>query len=233
MPKKNRIEPDGEWVLDRDQQPKFIRRDEMDDPIDPQEFWKDPNAFRGRGLDSYIDLCVPSEYFGYAHFSIRLVRAITAHIGFGARILELGCSVGRNLHYLREAGYENLTGVEINPESCALAREWFKTSGDDEWVQIINSPIEEYISGIILPKFDVIFTQGVLMHLPLASNWVFAAIASHADKLIVTHEVEETGGIGEEFKWARNYKEVFAAYGFEQIEETIYSPQILRVMRKK
>jgi SAM-dependent methyltransferase len=40
-----------------------------------------------------------------------------------ARILEIGCSGGPLLQQLRDAGYADLTGIDISPEAVALCRE--------------------------------------------------------------------------------------------------------------
>src|SRR3546814_8910797 len=57
-----------------------------------------------------------------------LVELVSAQVGQEARILELGCNVGRNLHYLHQAGYTNLHAIEINEEAVRLLRESFPDS---------------------------------------------------------------------------------------------------------
>jgi SAM-dependent methyltransferase len=42
-----------------------------------------------------------------------LYEVISKHFTTDVKILELGSNVGRNLNYLYERGYKNLTGVEI------------------------------------------------------------------------------------------------------------------------
>ena len=54
----------------------------------------------------------------YAHYgpdeTSELVRAtITTCVGEGARVLEVGCGVGRHLAPLVEAGVTDVTGVDV------------------------------------------------------------------------------------------------------------------------
>ena len=94
--------------------------------IDPREFWKNPRAYRGLHplLDKYINSCLPQHYYGYGKWSARIVAAFAAYFPGQPTILELGCSVGRNIHHLQKAGYKYITRVEINTEATELAREW-------------------------------------------------------------------------------------------------------------
>ncbi len=200
--------------------------------IVPREFWTDPEAHYGLLPDRYIDTCLPEEYFEHKEFSLRLLEAIDLYADKHSSILEIGCSVGRNIYYLQDAGYANITGIEINPTSARFASTGFESYASTKQIEIINSSIEDYYRASHA-QFDVIFTQSVLMHLPPSSEWVFQSMAQQASKLIVTHEVEDTGGDGAEIKWSRNYKDIFGALGFKQIGATNYSPQVLRVLARR
>jgi pseudaminic acid biosynthesis-associated methylase len=74
-----------------------------------------------------------------------------------ARILEVGCNVGNQLAVLREMGYRNLHGVEIQEYALEQARR--------------NLPEIQFTraSAFEIPypdkHFDVVFTSGVLIHI--------------------------------------------------------------------
>lgn len=194
--------------------------------INPTEYWANPEAYSGQVSKQYIRYSLPVYYESFWEYSLRILAVIDRHFGSDWSMLELGCSIGRNLRQLQDFYYIHLTGVEVNPEAVAMAREYLGKE-----VKIIHSSIEDYLPTA--PQYDIIFTQSVLMHIPPKNEHVFALMAKKARKLIVTHEVEETGGLGAELKWSRNYKDVFEGLGMKQLEfEEFESGQTLRVFKK-
>ncbi|MBA7551344.1 hypothetical protein ES705_43884 [subsurface metagenome] len=116
--------------------------------------------------------------------------------------------------------------MEINPKAVKYAREQeFKSD-----VLIIDMSLQKYLT--IGPVYDVIFTQSVLMHIPPSDEMVFGLMAKKARQIILTHEVESTGGFEAELRWGRNYREVFGLLGFWQVSKVDYRHQILRVMKR-
>ena len=73
-----------------------------------------------------------------------------------ARILEIGCSGGPLLQQLREAGYVNLTGIDISSEAIALCRQ--RKLGD---VAVMDAQQPDLPPA----SFDVITASDVLEHL--------------------------------------------------------------------
>jgi SAM-dependent methyltransferase len=208
--------------------------------LDPQRFWADPVAHSELVDPGYIKLCLPEAYYGHKDYSIRLLRAIHAHnTEENPSILELGCSVGRNLHYLLEAGYTKLTGIEINPDAVARAMTWVDGQNVADKVSVIEGSIENYLAEPAARSKGIIFTQSVLMHLPPTSEWVFEAMKERAASLIVVHEVEKVRevkavrDIGGDLRWARNYRSVFEDENWDMIEMTKYWPLVLRVFRRR
>lgn len=71
--------------------------------------------------------------------------------------LEVGCNTGNQLLTLRQAGWENLSAIELQPYAADIAR---RRLGD---IRI------ELGSALALPwpadSFDVVFTSGVLIHI--------------------------------------------------------------------
>ncbi|MFZ0183414.1 MAG: pseudaminic acid biosynthesis-associated methylase [Nitrosotalea sp.] len=79
-----------------------------------------------------------------------------AKIDKNSSILEVGCNVGLNLNLLQRLGFTNLTGLELNPKTCEIAR------NNNPGIKFINSPIETFESK---DKYDVVFTTVFLIHL--------------------------------------------------------------------
>lgn len=123
-----------------------------------------------------------------------------------ASIFELGTNVGTNLNQLLNRGYNNLSGVEINPHALELQKKVYpKLDG-----LIVNSSIEDFVTNC-KQQFDCVFSMAVLMHIPHESNFIYPHIARMAKNTIVTLEHE---GAEMEFIYARDYKRIFESLGF-------------------
>jgi 2-polyprenyl-3-methyl-5-hydroxy-6-metoxy-1,4-benzoquinol methylase len=129
-------------------------------------------------------------------------------------ILEVGCNVGRNLECLRQAGYTRLAGIEINQDAIDLLQRQFPQLA--ETASITISPVEEAIVKLNKSSFDVVFSMAVLVHIHTDSDWVFAEMARVARRNIITIE-DELNCTERHFK--RNYKTIFEAHGFRQLNE--------------
>jgi pseudaminic acid biosynthesis-associated methylase len=72
-------------------------------------------------------------------------------------ILEVGCNIGNQLALLKNQGYADLTGLEINYEAATVAQKRLPQA------KIIEG------SAFALPfsdnQFDLVFTSGVLIHI--------------------------------------------------------------------
>lgn len=78
-----------------------------------------------------------------------------------ARILDAGCANGYLLDLARDAGYENLTGIDISEQLAANARQ--RLAGSAE---IIVTDVQSYLDSVPDASFDVIFFHHVLEHIP-------------------------------------------------------------------
>jgi pseudaminic acid biosynthesis-associated methylase len=97
-----------------------------------------------------------------------------------SKILELGCNVGLNLDTLKKIGFQNLTGLEINPQTTEIAK---KRNPD---INFINSSIEDFFEH---NKFDLVFTSGVLIHInPDSINKIITKIVGLSTKYIFGFE---------------------------------------------
>lgn len=119
-------------------------------------------------------------------------------------VLELGSGTGRNLHYLQEAGYQHVLGIELSPKYIAAMCEHFPSLSD----RVLQGPIEDLLPQ--LPnRYDLVFTMAVLEHIPHESEWVFRDIARVAKELVTIED--EVGTSPRHFP--RNYRDVFGALG--------------------
>jgi SAM-dependent methyltransferase len=126
------------------------------------EFWRQPSP-PGNQPESFFEPVDRS----------RALLLLLEGLPKDARILEVGCNVGRNLAYLVDAGFTDVTGVEINQRAVGLLRE--------NYPQLANSPIHVGAAEDVLPRlpgpFELIFTMAVLNHIHPQSTTVFDEIA--------------------------------------------------------
>ena len=141
-----------------------------------------------------------------SEYAVSLIAELAAVLG--SSILELGCNVGRNLEYLRCAGYERLGGIEISPRAVGIREAHYP----ELELEYYEGPIEERIKEC--GSWDVVFSMAVLQHIHPDSDWIFAEIARVARVGIVTieDEVRRTGSL-----WPRNYGEIFTSLGLTEV----------------
>lgn len=143
-------------------------------------------------------------------FLVSLIKMLSLHKG--ARILELGCNVGRNLSYLQSIGYINLFGVELNKKAVAVSEKLYLNLVK---AKIANDTIEHYIL-YNTEHYDLIFTMAVLEHIPKESEWIFKYMVRHGDYIITIEDEKSINKIC----FPRNYKKIFESLGMRQIYET-------------
>lgn len=176
------------------------RREEL------HEHWKKPTD-QGNLPENYLQGSVRSAYL------VELVERFIGGVGREARILELGCNVGRNLDHLFRAGFKDLTGIEINPEALEILRKRFPELSGIAKIEI--GSIEERIKAYDDGRFDVVFTMAVLEHLHFESEWVFAEMARVTKHLLVTIEDERSLS---DRHFPRRYDRIFTGLGLKQVE---------------
>lgn len=143
--------------------------------------------------------------------STMLVELLREYVGEGP-ILEIGPNAGRNLHYLREAGYEALTGIEISPVAVEEMRSRYPELAD---ANVLVGPVEEHIRSFGDGEFACVFSMAVLEHIHRDSEWVFGEMARIA-RTVVTIEDEDTVS---ERHFPRDYRRVFESTGLRQVFE--------------
>lgn len=135
----------------------------MDSQARLHEFWRQPNP-AGNDPNNYI----------HATWRSKALLEIISDLPKDARILEVGCNVGRNLAYLYDNGYTAVEGVEINPHAVELLRRTFP--------QLADTKIHIGAAGEVLPKFaddefDLVYTMAVLEHIHPDESGVFDDMA--------------------------------------------------------
>jgi SAM-dependent methyltransferase len=179
---------------------------------DLRHYWSDPPD-----ADNHPATYLSEEARPRSEFLVGLVRELAPA---DASVLEIGCNVGRNLNALFEAGYHDLTGVEINSNALDILRE--RQPELARHVQLRNESVEDAARSFGDGEFDVVFTVAVLEHIHSSSDWVFAELARAAKRGLITMEDERT------VTWkhfARNYREVFEGVGLKQVKETPLGPE--------
>ncbi len=79
------------------------------------EYWKDP----------WDGFNLPQDYFNGKEKSLFLLEIIKKYVSTDAKIIEIGCNVGRNLIYLFSGGFKNLEGIEISKKAVKLLKKSF------------------------------------------------------------------------------------------------------------
>jgi SAM-dependent methyltransferase len=171
----------------------------------------------------------PSYYANYGPdgASDAVQTAIEAYLGPDPAVLEVGCSSGRHLSTLLEAGYTDLTGVELNEEARDAMAKNFPELARTATVQYES--IESVVGEFAENQFDVVFSVETLQHLHPDSTWVFAELARITGSLLITIENE-----GDETQAAeptdvnyvdtdvplyyRDWNEIFTALGLTELE---------------
>lgn len=163
---------------------------------------------------------MPARYAKAVYRSKYLVRIISKLFPEKTiTILELGSNVGRNLHYLNQAGYNNLQGIEGSKTYFDEIHRYFP----DVLTKTHLSSIEEIIEddSLMLDKYDLIFTMAVLEHIPFEiEDVVFQGIVNRAKFLLVIED--EVGDTDNHFP--RNYRVLFESLGMIHMKSWNFPP---------
>ena len=144
-----------------------------------------------------------------------------------AAILEIGCSSGRHLTHLRENGFTNLTGIDINDESFAVMADQYPELAATGTFH--TGLIEEIVPEFADNDFDLVYSVETLQHIQPQNTWVFEELARITSNLLITAENEGNGPqrgredaqvsyVNDEFPlYFRNWKRIFTDLGFAQL----------------
>ncbi len=142
--------------------------------IDPRDrlhaYWRQPE---GNAPESYINLVARSR---------GLSAMFNGVVPKDARIIEVGCGVGRNLAFLYDNGWQNLAGIEINPHAVMLLRKTFPQLRD---VTIYPGSAEDVLPTLADDAYNVAFTMSTLQHIHPDSIEVFDQLVRIAGQIFV------------------------------------------------
>jgi SAM-dependent methyltransferase len=179
------------------------------------------------------------EYYAYRGpdgATDRIRQAFDARLGPDPAILEVGCSSGRHLAALLEAGYTDLTGIELNADARTVMAEEFPDLAATASVHY--EAIEAVIEDFSADQFDAVFAVETLQHVHPDSAWVFAELARVTGDLLITVENEggeETDDVnyvdGEVPLYYRDWGSVFEDLGLEQVTAEEGTRDTVRIFR--
>jgi len=176
----------------------------------------------------------------YAHYgpdaTSEWVRAqIRGHVGPDARVLEVGCGVGRHLAELADAGLTDLVGVDINEAALSTLVETYPDLAATGTFHA--DTIEDYVETVEDDAFDAVFSVETLQHIHPDETWVFDELARVTGELVVTVE-NESGEYGTANHvddqlplYYRDWQAVFTGLGFEEVESVERKRDTVRVFR--
>ncbi|SIR84385.1 Methyltransferase domain-containing protein [Haladaptatus litoreus] len=158
-----------------------------------------------------------------------------------AKILEIGCSSGRHLARLRDDGYTNLTGIDINDESFDVMADRYPRLAETGTFR--TGAIEDVLPEYPDDAFDVIYSVETLQHIHPENEWVFEELIRVTSDLLITAENEgnspqrgrgdaEVSYVHDDFPlYHRNWKQVFSGLGLAQLVCEPGSRDTVRVFR--
>ena len=168
------------------------------------DYWRKP--WDGHNLpQNYLEGEVKSQF---------LVALIKRYADPGARILEIGCNVGRNLNHLYLNGFHNLEGIEISKQAVELLKQYYAEMARN--IKVYNVSVEDVIKDFEDNRFNIVFTVAVLEHISKNSEWIFAEMVRLTQNYLIT--IEDEKGISWRH-FPRNYRKIFERLGMKQIEE--------------
>lgn len=171
------------------------------------DYWQDPPDARNE-TSAY-----QTEYHRQQYEE--MVGFLRAHgVTPGGPALEIGTNAGMGLKVMTEAGWTDLTGIEINAKAVALMRELYPEVA--EAATILNAPVEDAIVTLPDGHFDLTWSKAVLLHIHPSSEWVFREMVRVTKGHLLAVESEQERGMK---LFPRDYRAVFEGLGMEQIAE--------------
>jgi len=166
-----------------------------------QSFWQ------GFGGNGYITRNKYFHNFEYTDgYREDILKDFLSKIPKDSTVLELGCNKGQTIGHLKELGFTEVTGIDINRSALKIAREEFPQ------FEFIESSIEDYFRE---QPFDLVITSGVLIHIhPNNLKGIIDKICLLSKKYIFgfeyySREFQDTNYGGKELCWSGNYVNIF------------------------
>jgi SAM-dependent methyltransferase len=180
-------------------------------------------------------------YYGPDERSEAVREILDRRLDRDACVLELGCSSGRHLAHLRDHGFENLSGIDVNEDSFDVMAEHYPRLAESGTFHA--GAIEEFLPELDDDAFDVVYSVETLQHVHPEDTWVFEEVLRVCSDLLVTVENEGNGArrgregaevsyVNDEFPlYHRNWRDVFSALGAVQVVKEPSERDTLRAFR--
>jgi len=191
--------------------------------VDPDDVRRDWAEREGEFSPTYY------AHRGVDETSERIREALEHYVGTDGAILEVGCSSGRHLEHLRQSGFRNLTGIDLNDEAFDVMAEEYPDLYENG--EFYVGAIEDVVPEFDDDRFDAVYSVETLQHVHPEDTWVFEELVRVADELLITVENEGNGAtrgregnevsyVNDEFPlYHRNWKDVFSGLGAVQLIE--------------
>jgi SAM-dependent methyltransferase len=184
------------------------------------------------------------EYYarnGQNEVSETLLAVFDHYVADDAAILEVGCSSGRHLAHLRDHGFENLTGIDINDESFDVMAEHYPRLAETGTFHA--GAIEDVVPEFPDDAFDVVYSVETLQHVHPDDAWMFEELVRVTADLLVTAENEGNSPqrgrdgagvsyVNDDFPlYHRDWKRIFSDLGLAQLLSEPGERDTVRVFR--
>lgn len=202
--------PDGKYQLvNYDSKVLLLPVDGLVEPDSRQLFWSNISDYHehrrvGKQQDN---ACAVSKW---------LASTFSQHKP--SSILELGCGSGRNLHFIdQQCSGVRLTGVEINPAAVESGQRNLRQAQNE--VALLEGSLYE-LGSFSDGQFDLVFTSGVLMHIPHDRvGAVVREMQRIASRAVFHFELDGPEFDFDYHRYPRDYSELYAKLGFSHVYE--------------
>ncbi|PSQ01318.1 class I SAM-dependent methyltransferase [Halobacteriales archaeon QS_5_70_17] len=201
------------------------------DPDDVRRGWAERS---GKFSPAYYARIGPNEV------SETLADVLSYYADEDATVLEVGCGSGRHLAHLRDRGFENLAGIDINETAFDVMAEHYPRLAETGRFHV--GALEDRLSEFDDGAFDVVYSVETLQHVHPDDEWAFGEVARVAGDLIATAENEgnspergrgfDVSYVEDDFPlYHRDWKRVFTDLGFAQLIREPTARDTIRVFR--
>ena len=176
----------------------------------------------------------------YAHYgpdaTSELVQSrLDEYVSVDARVLEVGCGVGRHLAELAQTGYTDLTGVDVNADALDVLADTYDALAATGTFHAES--LETYLTHVEEDAFDAVFSVETLQHIHPDAEWVFEELVRVTEDLLITVENESgTDGTVNHVDdglplYYRDWHRVFTELGLCEVAMTERKRDTARVFR--
>lgn len=135
-----------------------------------------------------------------------------------ARVLDVGCGGGIKTNYIAEKGFD-ATGIDFSEKMIALAREHYPGVG--------FAVLDMYEAGTLSEKYDGIFLQAALLHIPKSDvltvlTGVSMLLSPEGLLYIAVKAVREDGveeAVRTENEYGYEYERFFSYFTLDELKE--------------